>query len=271
MKYAARILVSLLIFSVAAVAYAHGNEVHRLVQRTVEVFTGIGIKLNGSTISDDGMAYNNRTYVPIRVAAEALGASVDYDAGTRTVVITAAASSSTADVTALAETAQKLADIRKATAKYLDVNQALRDGFEQSSGMIPDHGYHFMKTLNILRSFELERPSGLIYIKNGSDWQLAAVEYTALLEPSKPILPGGRWLRHEASCHYSDGNELIESNIFACPRNHPRTDAKYTSWHPSAWTFHVWAWYPNPLGLTAGENPLLAPFNVPGVRIEHHH
>jgi hypothetical protein len=31
-------------------------------------------------------------------------------------------------------------------------------------------------------------------------------------------------------------------------------------WHPDLVTLHVWLWYPNPDGIFAARNPLVAPF-----------
>lgn len=39
--------------------------------------------------------------------------------------------------------------------------------------------------------------------------------------------------------------------------------AKFAFWHPDLVTLHVWLWYPNPDGLFAPTNPLVAPF-TPG-------
>jgi hypothetical protein len=34
-------------------------------------------------------------------------------------------------------------------------------------------------------------------------------------------------------------------------------------WHADLVTLHVWIWYPNPDGLFASMNPLIAPFDAP--------
>lgn len=272
MRFLSRSLLTVLVLSVSTVVLAHGTEVHELVRKTVEIFTGVGVKVNGVSLEDGGILYQDRTYLPVRAVAEALGATVEYDAESRTVSVKAAAAAAPVDdVVTLAENSRKLAEIREATAKYLDINRALEDGFKRSSGMIPDHGYHFINTLNVLSSLDLQKPSGLVYVEANGQWMLAAVEYTAIFKPNRPLLSDGAWLKHDAACHYADGNELLESNPFGCPKEHPRTGSPYLNWHPGAWTYHVWAWYPNPLGLSAGENPLLAPYNIPGVYIEHHH
>lgn len=270
MKAAVRIILPLLVLGISAVALAHGSQIHTLVRMTAEIHRGVGVMVNGNELEGIGFIYNDLTYLPVRAVAEAIGANVDWDASTNTASVQVGQTDST-DPSVVAQQSMKLTEIRKATAKYVDIQQALSDGYTQSSGMIPNHGYHFIKTRNVLSRTDLNKPAGLIYLYDGDKWQLAAVEYSALLKPSQPLLPGGQWKIHEAACHYEDGNELIESNIFRCPNNHPRSNSSYVTWHPSAWTFHIWAYYPNPLGLFAGENPLLAPYNIPGVDVEHHH
>ena len=45
----------------------------------------------------------------------------------------------------MAQEHRLLAEIRQATARYLDVERARADGFVQISGMEPRHGYHFAR------------------------------------------------------------------------------------------------------------------------------
>jgi hypothetical protein len=46
-----------------------------------------------------------------------------------------------------------------------------------------------------------------------------------------------------------------------CAQTSPKTGAAFNFWHPPLVTLHVWLWYPNPDGLFADTNPLVAPFN----------
>lgn len=272
MKLALRTLILLCTLALSAAAFAHGTVRHELVRITADLYRGVTVIVNGEALAEPGFIYQDRTYLPVRAVSEALGANVTWDEEEKAASVDARRPVSADDPVSQADLAIKLASIRKATSKYQDIEKAKADGFVLSSGMLPNHGYHFIKSSNILRSTDLSRPVGLVYIRHDDGtWQLGAVEYNALLKPSQPLLPGGQWIQHPAACHYEDGNELIESNVFNCPAFHTRTPAKLVTWHPSVWTFHVWAFYPNPKGLTAGDNPLLAPFNVPGVDVEHHH
>jgi hypothetical protein len=70
--------------------------------------------------------------------------------------------------------------------------------------------------------------------------------------------PGAEWHRHEASCHYRDFRELPAARAGDCPPSHPAGGAPFVLWHPAFAVVHVWAWYPNPDGPFAPENPYLA-------------
>src|SRR5437588_7798632 len=78
-----------------------------------------------------------------------------------------------------------LAEVRQATARYLDVERARADGFVQISGMEPRHGYHFARvdaraaivTALSGGSLDLARPPMLLYVERQVAWQLAGVEY----------------------------------------------------------------------------------------------
>lgn len=246
--------------------------------RQIEVHQGVLIEVNGEILQTENepFIHEGRTYLPLRAVVEALGGTVAWDATTNKVIVKGkvAATPDPKDpyaILAVVEQSMALQKIRAATAKYQDVEVAKSDGFTKASGMLPNHGIHFTKLTNFLRTTDLTRPAGLVYVEKDGVWSLVAVEYTAILQPDKPLIPGGQWAKHEAACHYKDGNELLESNYFNCPKTHPKTGSEYDSWHPGVWTFHVWAWYPNPNGLFSAENPLLVTYNVPGVEVDHHH
>jgi hypothetical protein len=162
-----------------------------------------------------------------------------------------------------------IADVRAATARYLDIEAARADGFVQVSDMEPRHGYHFMNTnASILSAtgqlwssrLDLGRPPMLLYVRHGERWQLTGVEYALPARPADNPLPGARWHEHEASCHYRDYRELPAASAAACPPRHPETAAEFVLFHPAIAVVHVWAWYPNPDGPFAEENRYLAPY-----------
>jgi hypothetical protein len=173
-----------------------------------------------------------------------------------------------------------LAEVRQATARYLDIERARADGFVQLSGMEPRHGYHFARVdagSVIVAAFtggrlDLARPPMLLYVERGGVWQLAGVEYALPARPSTNPFPGAEWHEHEASCHYRDFRELPGARAGECPSKHPVSGEPFVLWHPAFAVVHVWAWYPNPDGPFAAENGYLAAYGgapAPGVGHAH--
>jgi hypothetical protein len=96
-----------------------------------------------------------------------------------------------------------------------------------------------------------------VYVKRGSDWQLAALEWVFTERPDKKPLKGAKYGSFPAACHYADGSFVPAAAETVCaPTN---GGAAFTFWHPRLVTLHVWLWYPNPDGLYASTNPLVAP------------
>ena len=161
-----------------------------------------------------------------------------------------------------------LAEVRQATARYLDIERARADGFVQLSGMEPRHGYHFARVDagSIIMAaltggqLDLARPPMLVYVERGGVWQLAGVEYALPSRPATNPFPGAQWHEHEASCHYRDFRELPGARASGCAPTHPESGAPFVQWHPTLAVVHVWAWYPNPDGPFAAENPYLAAY-----------
>ena len=162
-----------------------------------------------------------------------------------------------------------VAEVRRATARYLDIARAREDGFVQISGMELRHGYHFLNATSpvisaaydaITGGIDLARPPMLLYVERDGQWQLAGVEYALSRKPDPNPLPGAEWHEHEASCHYRDFRELPAPSPRACPPAHPVSGERFVIWHPAMAVAHVWAWYPNPAGPFAEENAYLAPY-----------
>ncbi len=162
-----------------------------------------------------------------------------------------------------------VAEVRRATVRYLDIERAREDGFVQISGMVLRHGYHFLNASSPLMSsawdaftgsIDLAKPPMLLYIERDGAWQLAGVEYALPKKPDPNPLPGADWHEHEASCHYRDFRELPAPNPRACPPAHPVSGERFVIWHPAMAVAHVWAWYPNPAGPFAEENAYLTPY-----------
>lgn len=167
-----------------------------------------------------------------------------------------------------------VAEVRRATARYLDVASARADGYVQASGMEARHGYHFVHPGAQARALatgtlDLARPPVLLYVERDGVWQLAGVEYVLPSAPARGALPAAAWHRHEASCHYRDFREIAAASARECPARHPESNEIFVAWHPTLATAHVWAWYPNPDGPFAERNPFLAPYG--GFTAPHTH
>jgi hypothetical protein len=153
-----------------------------------------------------------------------------------------------------------LALARAATAKYVtNLQLAKADGYGIITKMIPTMGYHFMNP-NV-KGFDVRKPPILVYERRGATWQLGAVEWVFTSKPATPPLPGARYGAFGAGCHYKDGTFVPADTQDACPATAPHSGAAFNFWHPLLITMHVWLWYPNPTGLYASTNPLVAPFN----------
>jgi hypothetical protein len=144
-------------------------------------------------------------------------------------VRSAIAASQNSDNRLLADTYQELARAYAATAKYHNVEQALLDGYVQSSPDIPGEGFHFVKRSLIDCQFDPETPEILHYafIPNENRLRLVGVEYAVPLAcgaaPEGFTGDADEW-EHEAG-------------------------------GPPLWTLNVWIWLHNPNGIFASVNP----------------
>ena len=155
---------------------------------------------------------------------------------------------------------EQLAKARMATAKYVtNLELAKADGYQIITRMIPNMGYHFLNP-NV-QGFNVEKPPILVYEHRGSSWQLGALEWVYTAKPDTPPFPGAKYGTFGAGCHYVDGTFVPADTQAACPATSPQTGAAFNFWHPLLITLHVWLWYPNPTGLFASTNPLVAAFN----------
>lgn len=156
--------------------------------------------------------------------------------------------------------ARLIADIRTSTSRYQDLEQAKADGYAQISGNVPLEGYHFYKAG--IAQFDYTHPSTLLYTERQGRWQLVALKYTAPgTRPAENPFTGIDWERSLAICRYADWQEFRSPSREGCPQIHPETKSSFTAWYPDMWAIRLWIWYPNPYGLFASMNPLLAPFD----------
>jgi hypothetical protein len=155
--------------------------------------------------------------------------------------------------------AASLALAHQATAKYATgLERAKADGYQIITRMMPGMGYHYLNPK--VSGFDVRRPPILVYLHRGTTWQLGALEWVFPRKPTTPPIPGARYGSFGAACHYVDGSFVFADSQDTCART-SATGAKFNFWHPPLVTLHVWLWYPNPAGLYAGMNPLVAPFD----------
>ena len=90
---------------------------------------------------------------------------------------------------------KELANARRATARYQDFQQALRDGYVDIGVVLPNMGRHLLKEALLDATFDAERPEVLVYMEDlGGRMKLVAVEYAVPLNltvTSPEGFPGG--------------------------------------------------------------------------------
>lgn len=123
----------------------------------------------------------------------------------------------------------ELEAVRQATARYLDVDQAVADGYVDVGVFFPNMGWHYLKGNLLDASFDATAPEFLVYADDpcGGKRRLVAVEYAVPLALSKKA-PAG----------------------FTGP-----ADAWSANTDFGLWTLHAWVFEYNPDGVFAGENP----------------
>jgi len=124
------------------------------------------------------------------------------------------------------QTTWELQQARAATARYRDINNAIRDGYSNINVDVPNMGHHFMKSSLIDATFDIRHPEILVY--NGLDTgnpELVAVEYAT---PLAGPLPEG----------FTGSSDVWNG----------------TSGFPF-WLVHAWVWKFNPAGVFNWTNP----------------
>ncbi|WP_138431450.1 hypothetical protein [Fodinibius saliphilus] len=128
-----------------------------------------------------------------------------------------------------------LAEVRRATAPYNNVDHATADGYIPTDHWVPQMGYHHVNPTLIDGTINYLEPEVLVYQRNPAEpdnRRLGAVEY---------LIPVS------AVSSQSDLDDAF-----------PGVDGDY--WHmlslPTGtfWALHAWIWYPNPDGVFHGEN-----------------
>jgi hypothetical protein len=85
------------------------------------------------------------------------------------------------------QTSWELQQARAATARYRNIENAIKDGYADIAVDVEHMGHHFMKTTIVDSVFDIRQPEILVYNKdeNGNQ-QLVAVEYAVPLDYPMP-------------------------------------------------------------------------------------
>lgn len=126
-------------------------------------------------------------------------------------------------------TRRELAEAKRATAKYQDLQAALDDGYVDINLFVPGQGFHFLKPDLLDGTFEHTRPEILVYFPLDDGYlELVAVEYLTTGASAPEGFTGDE-----------DEWEFLGD--------------------PPFWALHAWIWVPNPDGVFAESNPRLLP------------
>ncbi len=129
------------------------------------------------------------------------------------------------------QTLWELQQARSATARYLDIKNAFKDGYADINVVVPNMGYHFMKSELVDSVFDIRKPEILVYNKNeDGSFQLGAVEYAVPIALSPNAAPEG----------FTGPGDVWERN---------------EDFH--LWLQHAWVWTFNPDGVFHDTNPLV--------------
>ncbi len=117
----------------------------------------------------------------------------------------------------------QLADVRRVTARYHDVERARADGYEPGSGCVPNMGFHYVLSIAAdAEELDPAAPNNLVYAPQpGGALRLVAVEYAS-------------W---------------THATLFGHAFDPPGPSG------PPFHTLHVWVWQANPDGMFAPHNP----------------
>jgi len=131
------------------------------------------------------------------------------------------------------QTLRELLQVRAATAKYQNINNAFGDSYIDIGLVMPNMGYHFLKAELVTPVFDLRKPPILVYNKkDNGKFELVAVEYAVPIDPQSTNTPPEGFTGKDDEWDFNTLN---------------------TGW----WTLHAWVWKNNPDGVFKPMNPLV--------------
>ncbi len=126
------------------------------------------------------------------------------------------------------QTKWELQQARAATAKYRNINNAVKDGYVDISVRVENMGHHYLNPGLLDGTFDVRKPEILVYNKDeDGNFHLVAVEYAVPINEPRP----------EGFTGSQD--EWDENTGFGL------------------WLLHAWVWTYNPYGVFNPTNPLV--------------
>ena len=126
------------------------------------------------------------------------------------------------------ETLWELQQARAASARYLNVKNAVKDGYQNISVDVEHMGHHYMKMDNVDLTFDYRKPEILVYNGPEGEEQLVAVEYAVPIELTPNAAPEG----------FTGTNDVWDRNTGF-----------------GLYLLHAWVWAYNPSGVFNSTNP----------------
>jgi hypothetical protein len=123
--------------------------------------------------------------------------------------------------------------VRQATDRFLDLQQAIDEGYVDIGVFYPNMGHHYLKPEILDENFELERPELLVYADDSctGSRRLVAVEYAVPLA-----------LAEDAPAGFTGSDDIWSINQ-----------------QFQLWTLHAWLFEYNPAGVFAAHNTRVQP------------
>lgn len=129
------------------------------------------------------------------------------------------------------QTSWELQQARASTAKYRKIKNAIADGYADIAVVVPNMGFHYMKSSLVDDKFDFRKPEILVYNKDhDGNIELVAVEYAVPIELSPNVAPQG----------FTGSADVWDRNTGF-----------------GLWLLHAWVWEYNPDGVFNPTNPLI--------------
>ena len=129
------------------------------------------------------------------------------------------------------QTSWELQQARAATARYRNIKNAVKDGYEDIAVVVPNMGFHYMKSTLVDGEFDFRKPEILVYNRDhDGNIELVAVEYAVPIELTPDTAPQG----------FTGSADIWDRNTGF-----------------GLWLLHAWVWHYNPDGVFNPTNSLI--------------